>query len=196
MNPKEARDSSGVKNMSVFISDLGDKLPKQVLPFISLLLPHLAGESYMMRNGIVQMIGYLIVKGFDVEKSEENSKKANDDEDEDDENNNKETKEELINILEERFRDVNSYTRGRCIHTWQYIIQCRGTITNETMLIVLSNTIGRLQDKAAQVRKSAIQLLSTLLQYNPFGPQLNITDWKNKLQQYKVFTKYIRIAPY
>ena len=45
MNPKEtARETSGVKNISMFITEISEKLPTHVLPNISVLLPHLNGE--------------------------------------------------------------------------------------------------------------------------------------------------------
>ena len=105
MNPKDARDTSGVKNISVFISEIGERLSSHVLPYISLLLPHLSGESYMMRNGIIQMLGFLVAKAF-TENSKENS-----------------SREDLLNILEERFLDMNSWTRGKVLQTWQYLFQ-------------------------------------------------------------------------
>jgi condensin complex subunit 1 len=43
--------------------------------------------------------------------------------------------------------------------------------------------VGRLKDKAAQVRKNAIQLLTTLLQYNPFSGQLQPKVFKEKLKE-------------
>ena len=48
---------------------------------------------------------------------------------------------------------------------------------------VTKAAVGRLRDKAAQVRKNAIQLLTTMLQYNPYSPQLNLTDFTSKLTQ-------------
>lgn len=108
MNPKEARDSSGVKNVSLFLAELGERLPKSVLPTISVLLPHLNAESYMMRNGIIQLLGFLVAKAFTGEEREEEDA---------------ETREDILNILEERFRDVNSYTRSKVFQTWQYLFQ-------------------------------------------------------------------------
>ncbi len=109
MNPKEARDNCGVKNISLFLAALGERVPRHVLPNISVLLPHLNGESYMMRNGIIQLIGFLVAKGFAEEDKKTEDSEARDD---------------LLNILGERFRDVNSFTRNRVIQTWQYLIQC------------------------------------------------------------------------
>lgn len=42
--------------------------------------------------------------------------------------------------------------------------------------------IGRLEDKANQVRKNATQLLTTMLQYNPFHAKLNLSFFQAKLK--------------
>jgi condensin complex subunit 1 len=39
-----AQDSSGAKNVSAFIVEVAERLPKLMLPSISLLLVHLDGE--------------------------------------------------------------------------------------------------------------------------------------------------------
>lgn len=44
---------------------------------------------------------------------------------------------------------------------------------------------GRLEDKSAFVRKSALGLLITLLQHNPFGPQLRVPAFEATLLRYK-----------
>ncbi|GJN10798.1 hypothetical protein PR202_ga28922 [Eleusine coracana subsp. coracana] len=44
---------------------------------------------------------------------------------------------------------------------------------------------GRLEDKSAIVRKSALQLLITMLQHNPFGPQLKTATFEATLEKYK-----------
>ena len=43
----------------------------------------------------------------------------------------------------------------------------------------------RLEDKAALVRKSAMHLLSTMLQYNPFAPCLPVQKFEASLQEYQ-----------
>lgn len=44
---------------------------------------------------------------------------------------------------------------------------------------------GRLEDKSAIVRKSALNLLIMILQHNPFGPQLKEASFEATLEQYK-----------
>lgn len=120
-----AQDSSGAKSVSTFIAETAEKVPKTILPSISLLLMHLDSEvshicsffnttlfifmlqSYTMRNGIVQVIGFLICKAF---VGEEHAEKGD-------------TRDSLLNILLERLRDVSSWTRSKTLQTWQYLFQ-------------------------------------------------------------------------
>lgn len=44
MNTRDDKDTSGVKNVSTFISEIADRIPKNVLPYVSVLSPHLDGE--------------------------------------------------------------------------------------------------------------------------------------------------------
>jgi len=96
-NAKEmAQDSTGVKNISLFICDLAEKQPRILLPNISVLLPLLDGESHTMRSAIVHAIGHLIAKAFqDKEKPTESVK----------------SRQTLLDVLEQRFVDITSYTR-------------------------------------------------------------------------------------
>ncbi len=45
---------------------------------------------------------------------------------------------------------------------------------------VVEATIGRLEDKANQVRKNATQLLTTTLQYNPYNAKLNLDFFRER----------------
>lgn len=42
-------------------------------------------------------------------------------------------------------------------------------------------TCGRLHDTSVHVKKAAVQLLKTLIEYNPFMGELNITKIKNSM---------------
>jgi hypothetical protein len=67
-------------------------------------------QYYMMRNGVVQLLGYLVRKAFT--ETEDGVTAPNDG-----------TRDSLLNILEERFHDVNSYTRTKVVQTWLYLYQ-------------------------------------------------------------------------
>jgi len=45
---------------------------------------------------------------------------------------------------------------------------------------VTEKAVERLDDKAAQVRRSAVQLLTVLLQFNPFSPRLALSSFRQK----------------
>lgn len=51
---------------------------------------------------------------------------------------------------------------------------------------VTNLTVGRIKDKSSIVRKNALILLSNLLDYNPFGPSLKLSEFKAKLKEYQV----------
>jgi condensin complex subunit 1 len=126
----------------------------------------------MMRNGIIQLLGFLVAKAFT--EDDKNSDGSQSD-----------AREDLLNILEDRFRDVNSYTRSKVLQTWQYLYQQKCVPLNRVSALTAA-TVDRLRDKAAQPRKGAIQLLTTLLQYNPFGPSLRLAEFNAKLTELKV----------
>jgi len=65
LNGKDlARDTKGTKSLSFFLKEIADRQPQKVLSKISLVVNHLDQESYVMRNGIITMIGSLIEYGF------------------------------------------------------------------------------------------------------------------------------------
>lgn len=55
--------------------------------------------------------------------------------------------------------------------------------------------IGRLEDKAALVRKAAIQMLMSLLHCNPFGPSLPEDRYSASLDHFKRRLQVSHIHP-
>jgi condensin complex subunit 1 len=63
INPEDfKRDNSGADSVSAFLVAMAERLPKIMTVNLSIITPHLDGESYKMRNAVVQVIGTLIVK--------------------------------------------------------------------------------------------------------------------------------------
>lgn len=63
INPEDfKRDNSGADSVSSFLVAMAERLPKLMTINLSIITPHLDGESYKMRNAIVQVVGTLIVK--------------------------------------------------------------------------------------------------------------------------------------
>ncbi|ERN16221.1 hypothetical protein AMTRI_Chr01g129540 [Amborella trichopoda] len=174
MNTKDfTRDTAGADNVGRFLVELSDRLPKLVSTNIGILVPHFGGESYKIRNALVGVFGKLIAKAFkDVEG--DSAAKAH----------RLRGKQAMLEILLERCRDVSAYTRSRVLQVWAELCEERAVsigLWNEVTEIAA----GRLEDKSAFVRKSALNLLITMLQYNPFGPQLRTSSFEGTLEKYK-----------
>ncbi|MCO5559135.1 hypothetical protein L7F22_012727 [Adiantum nelumboides] len=174
LNPKDyARDGVGADNIGKFLVELAERLPKLVTTNVGVLMPHFGGESYKIRSALISVFGKLVSKASkeaDVNSASETSRLR--------------SKQAMIDVMMERSRDVSAYTRSKVLQTWAELCE------EHALSIGLWNQVadmaaGRLEDKAAIVRKSALQLLTTLLQYNPFGPQLRTTAFEATLEKYK-----------
>jgi condensin complex subunit 1 len=137
---------------------------------IGVLVPHFGGDSYKIRNALVGVLGKLAAKAFkDVDG--DNTARLR-------------SKQAMLEILIERCRDVSAYTRSRVLQVWAELCE-ENSISIGLWNEVASVASGRLEDKSAIVRKSALQLLITMLQHNPFGPQLRTSTFQATLEKYK-----------
>lgn len=57
-----AQDSAGARNVAAFLTDLADSDPAAVLRSsgVAVLLSHLDGENYAMRNAIISMLTAIV----------------------------------------------------------------------------------------------------------------------------------------
>ncbi|OIV89887.1 hypothetical protein TanjilG_14343 [Lupinus angustifolius] len=173
-NPKDyVKDTVGADNVGRFLVELADRLPKLVSTNIGILVPHFGGESYKIRNALVGVLGKLIAKAFKDVDGEVSSKSIR-----------LRTKQAMLEILLERCRDVSAYTRSRVLQVWAELCE-QHSISIGLWNEVAEVAAGRLEDKSAMVRKSALNLLIMMLQHNPFGPQLRIVSFEATLDQYK-----------
>ncbi|XP_019431612.1 PREDICTED: condensin complex subunit 1-like [Lupinus angustifolius] len=174
VNPKDyVKDTVGAENVGRFLVELADRLPKLVSINIGILVPHFGGESYKIRNALVGVLGKLIAKAFKDFDGEVSSKSIR-----------LRTKQAMMEILLERCRDVSAYTRSRVLQVWAELCE-EHSISIGLWNEVAEVAAGRLEDKSAMVRKSALNLLIMMLQHNPFGPQLRIVSFEATLDQYK-----------
>ncbi|VVB05952.1 unnamed protein product [Arabis nemorensis] len=167
------KDTVGADNVGRFLVELADRLPKVMSTNVGVLVPHFGGESYKIRNALVGVLGKLVAKAFNDAEGDVSSKSLR-----------LRTKQAMLEILLERCRDVSAYTRSRVLQVWAELCEEHSVsigLWNE----VASISAGRLEDKSAIVRKSALNLLITMLQHNPFGPQLRIASFEATLEQYK-----------
>ncbi|KAF3573906.1 hypothetical protein F2Q69_00062012, partial [Brassica cretica] len=167
------KDTVGADNVGRFLVELADRLPKVMSTNVGVLVPHFGGESYKIRNALVGVLGKLVAKAFNDVEGDVSSRSLR-----------LRTKQAMLEILLERCRDVSAYTRSRVLQVWAELCEEHSVsigLWNE----VASISAGRLEDKSAIVRKSALNLLITMLQHNPFGPQLRIASFEATLEQYK-----------
>ncbi|KAL3819716.1 hypothetical protein ACJIZ3_005621 [Penstemon smallii] len=167
------KDTVGAENIGRFLVELADRLPKLLSTNIGLLIPHFGGESYKIRNALLGVLGKLVAKAFNDVEGEVSSQSIR-----------LRTKQAMLEILLERWRDVSAYTRSRVLQVWAELCE------EHSVSIGLWNEVaaigaGRLEDKSAIVRKSALNLLIMMLQHNPFGPQLRAVSFEATLEQYK-----------
>lgn len=87
-------------------------------------------------------------------------------------------RDELLDILSERVRDINSFTRAAVLRVWCTLLEKEAVPVNR-IGSVAELGVDRLIDKTAVVRKSAIGLIICLLDYNPFSGDLNVEHYKS-----------------
>ena len=142
------RETKGAKSVGDFLVAVAEQQPKAVSQQISLLLTFLANEPYILRNSVVTIVGKLIVDVYSV---------ADPNGPPDAEVSKAKRKDKFLGLLLQRVQDANAFTRSKVLQTWMYL--------SENVSVPLGHwnevtklAIGRLEDKAALVRKSALQV--------------------------------------
>lgn len=162
-----SRDTSGTRSFSQFIVEIADKMPSYVLPNISLLMSHLDGDSYTMRNGVLGVFGEIVIKVLSKEDLDDNMKKS---------------RESFLDRLEDHIHDVHAFVRSKDLQIWLHICQEKSIpISRQARIVDL--VIGRLHDKSSQVRKYAVQFLKVCLIGNPFAAKLPMEQLTSSLEK-------------
>ncbi|NWV26460.1 CND1 protein, partial [Origma solitaria] len=170
-----AREASGVKGYATFISELAEQIPALVLSNMSVLLPHLDGESYMMRNAILVAMAEVLVQVLNGDQLEETARG---------------TRDKFLDMLQAHVCDVHSFVRSRVLQLFTRIVQSKaslcwgnGALPLTQFQSVVSLAVGRLKDKSVIVVKNAIQLLAAFLSNNPFSSKLSCIDLDEPLKK-------------
>ncbi|XP_010144591.1 PREDICTED: condensin complex subunit 1, partial [Buceros rhinoceros silvestris] len=162
-----ARDACGIKGYATFITELAEQIPALVLSNMSVLVPLLDGESYMMRNAILAAMAEALVQVLNGDQLEEAARG---------------TRDQFLNMLQAHICDVNSFVRSRVLQLFTRIVQ-RKALPLTQFQSVVSLAVGRLKDKSVVVVKNAIQLLAAFLSNNPFSCKLSCTDLAEPLKK-------------
>ncbi|KNC98205.1 condensin subunit YCS4 [Spizellomyces punctatus DAOM BR117] len=151
------KDLKVAKAFSKFLVRLSELAPKEVLKQMVHLQVHFDSESYTIRLGMIEVIGNLIHNLLALDSSESAAKSLH----------------AYYEILQERFRDVNAYVRVKVLQVLIKLTERREDsgltdIPLATRPLLINLTAGRLQDKASNVRKNAIKLLTKFISTSPF----------------------------
>lgn len=147
-------ENASTKSYSQFMMELADRLSSHLVPYLSLIQELLDEESYLMRNAILYTYGEMIVKVLNKDTS--NDLKL------------KQMRNELLDILMEHIHDTNGLTRSKTLQIWRRICEEKAIPLNYISEL-MKRCVGRMEDTASSVRKSAFQLLCDLIKNNPFG---------------------------
>ncbi|KAM9326257.1 condensin complex subunit 1 [Gastrophryne carolinensis] len=162
-----SKESSSVKTMAAFITQLSERIPATIMPNISVLLGYLDGEPYMMRNAVLTVMGEVVVRVLsgdqlgDAEKS---------------------TRDNFLDTLQEHIHDVHTFVRSCVLQIFNRIVQEKALPLSRFQSVV-TLVVGRLYDKSVKVCKNAIQVLASFLANNPFTCKLSSVDLKEPLEK-------------
>ncbi|NXV72163.1 CND1 protein, partial [Atlantisia rogersi] len=161
------RDASGIKGFATFITDLAEQIPALVLSHMSVILCHLDGESYMLRNAILSAMAEVLVQVLKGDQLEEAARG---------------TRDQFLDTLQAHVCDINGFVRSRVLQLFTRIVRCKA-LPLTCFQSVVSLAIGRLKDKSVVVVKNAIQLLAAFLSNNPFSCKLSCTAMAEPLKK-------------
>ena len=184
---QQLSDAVGVRCVGVFVAELAERMPKTTMTNISLLLPHLDGEAYSLRSALVTVLGHLV----SADACSGAASSAVDDRDRatgDTATPLLRSKQGFLDLLVERVHDTSAFTRARVLQTWSSLAE-KKALPLSHWTVVADLGIGRLGDKTASVRKAAMNLLATMLGFNPFASQLPSAAFVQSLREYEVKLK-------
>ncbi|XP_027305536.1 condensin complex subunit 1 [Anas platyrhynchos] len=167
-NPQDlSRDTSGVKGYATFITELAEQNPALVLSNMSVLLRHLDGESYVMRNAILAAMTEVLLQVLNGDQLEEVARG---------------TRDHFLSMLQAHICDISGFVRSRVLQLFTRIVHGKALPLTQFQSVV-SLAVGRLQDRSVVVVKNAIQLLAAFLSNNPFSCKLSCADLADPLKK-------------
>ena len=104
----------------------------------------------------------------------------------------KDDRDGFLDCLEDHMHDVHAHVRSHVLQIWGKLCKEK-CIPLTRQHSVLELAVGRLQDKSSNVRKAAVQLLTTLLESNPFAAKLGTMELEIKLKEEE--TKLKEMSP-
>nr|XP_046255088.1 condensin complex subunit 1 isoform X2 [Scatophagus argus] len=162
-----AREGSGVKAFASFLSELGALVPELMIPYISVLITHLEGESHTMRIAVCEVLGEILVRVLCGDGLDESGKADRD---------------RFFDTLQEHIHDTHSHVRARVLQVYARIVNSKA-LPLCRYSEVMELAVGRLMDKSINAVKNAIQLLAAFIAHNPYSCKLSSADLKKPLEK-------------
>ncbi|XP_045498529.1 condensin complex subunit 1 [Colias croceus] len=154
-------EQGAARNCGTFLLELTKELPKEMTGAMATIQPYLeSDESYTLRISVLGMMCELLSVELTGEGLSDEQRIQRDD---------------FLDDLYDHMHDLSAYVRHKVLQFWSRL-QKQGCVPVARVHIVLERAIGRLRDKAALVRKAAIQLLKIFLEYNPFSADLKVLE--------------------
>ncbi|KAJ2407321.1 condensin complex non-SMC subunit Cnd1 [Coemansia sp. RSA 2526] len=163
-------DKSGPKNTARFLVRLSQLAPKALLRQMGLLIRHLDSEAHIMRSAMSDVIGHLVLYLAAQEEQTEITKNQIG---------------EYFDIIEQRFQDAHYLVRAKVLQVCQFVCSGPAKFPKRRPKLV-GLIVGRLEDKATNVRKHAIRALSVMLETHPFsldGAELRVERLEASLEK-------------
>ena len=164
-----SRDTSGTRTFSQFLVEISERIPDQLQPCLSLLQLHLDGDSYMLRKSILSIFMEIVLRLYSSEALDEAAK---------------ETRDQYLDCLEDHVHDVHAHVRSSVLQSWTKLCVSKAIPLNR-QLKLLKLIVGRLRDRSSNVRKQAVQLLTHLLQNNPYNSSLPAEEIREQYEKEK-----------
>ncbi|CAF4904025.1 unnamed protein product [Pieris macdunnoughi] len=159
-------EQGAAKNCGSFLLELTKELPKEMTGAMATVQPYLeSDESYTLRISILGMMCEILVMELKGEDLSDEQRIQRDD---------------LLDDLFEHLHDQSAYVRHKVLQYWSRL-QKESCVPVTRQQVVLERSVGRLRDKAALVRKAAIQLVKIFLECNPFSARLKLDSLEEQL---------------
>ena len=146
-------ESQGLRNVAKFLIFLSERSSKIIYNNITTLLQFFDCGSYIIRNAIVEMMGFVIIN-FLCKLDDVNDVEVR--------NNYNKAKINFIELLLKRIYDKSPYCRAKVLQTFEKLCE-KNTIDIGTYLKLLIEATGRLKDEKSIVRKRAISLIDKII---------------------------------
>ncbi len=164
-------------------TDCASRIPKEILANLAALLPQLDGPSYALRSAVVTTLGNIVAHAFPAGAGA-GAAAGSGDADADaapTPSSSTATRDALLDVMQERVRDVHAFTRAAVLRAWLQLLHS-DALPVERFHAVAAIVIDRLHDKSAIARKAALQVVTALVEKNPYGRNLSPEVFAQQLE--------------